>query len=155
MVAPGAAASTKVEPGVALVAPDELILVVAVMANKPMATEPISATATVMGKREPMATEPIWVTAIVSRKREPRVAKLVLSATVMGKRELRVAKLALSATVMRKPEFRTTEPTEAGMQEPRVTGPTLVAAIEAIMLAATLALATARAEPELVDREMI
>ena len=60
---------------------------------------------------------------------------------------------------MRKPEFRTTEPTEAGMQEPRVTGPTLVAAIEAIMLAATLALATARAEakaePELVDREMI
>ena len=141
MVAPGAAASTEVEPGVALVAPDELILVVAVMADKPMATEPIS------------------VTAIVSRKREPRVAKLVLSATVMGKRELRVARLALSATMMRKPEFRTTEPTEAGMQEPRVTMPTLVAAIEAIMLAATLALATARAEAkaeaELVDREMI
>ena len=95
----------------------------------------------------------------MSRKREPRVAKLVLSTTVTGKRELRVAKFALSATVMRKPEFRTTEPTEAGMQEPRVTGPTLAAAIEAIMLAATLALATARAkaepEPELVDRGMI
>ena len=95
----------------------------------------------------------------MSRKRGLRVAKLVLSATVMGKRELGVARLALSATVMHKPEFRTTEPTEAGMQEPRVTGPTLVAAIEAIMLAATLALATARAEAkaetELVDREMI